>query len=110
MVEFFENSLPELVVSVLSLIGTVAIVATLNTSVFVACAVTAAATTVLYALTGRLTIRYNQGLNDEHEQQVDGVHSSDPRHLGAHPLPLYFQGWLRLREISGRLARVGGPL
>ncbi len=172
VVEFFENSLPELVVSVLSLIGTVAIVATLNTSVFVACAVTAAATTVLYTLTGRLTIRYNQGLNDEHERQVDAVHSSDPRHLGAHlrrmmrwnirlsdleaanyginwvfmiallvfsvgasvhdspeygsvfavvmyvfqfmesmmMLPLYFQGWLRLREISGRLARVGGPM
>ena len=166
LVEFFENSLPELVVSLLSLVGTIAVLATLNGSVFAACAVAAAATTILYALTGRLTVRYNRGLNDEHERQVDVVHGSDPRRLAEHLrammrwnirlsdleaanyginwvfmiallvfavsasvhdspeygsvfavvmyvfqfmesmmlLPLYFQGWLRLREISGRLA------
>ena len=27
---------------------------------------------------------YNEGLNDEHERQVDAVHSSDPRRLGEH--------------------------
>ena len=146
------------------------IVATLNLPVFFGCIAAAAATVGLYALTGRLTMRYNQGLNDEHEQQVDAVHSGDPRRLGRHLrammrwnirlsdleaanygvnwvfmiallvfavsaaveetseygavfavvmyvfqfmesmmlLPLFYQQWLRLREISGRLARVAG--
>ena len=146
------------------------VVATLNLAVFVACMAAAIATVTLYALTGRLTTRYNEGLNDEHERQVDAVHSSDPRRLGEHLrammrwnirlsdleatnyginwvfmitllvfavsaavretpeygavfalvmyvfqfmesvmlLPLFYQQWLRLREISGRLARVVG--
>lgn len=124
------------------------------------------ATVVLHALTGKLTIRYNEGLNDEHERQVDAVDSGDPVRLGRHlratmrwnirlsdleaanfgvnwvfmiallvfavsaattetaeygaifaivmyvfqfvesmmMLPFFYQQWLRLREISGRLA------
>jgi hypothetical protein len=171
MVEFFENSMPELINSVLGLVGTVVIVATLNFQVFLGCLAAAAATVTLYALTGRLTIRYNQGLNDQHERQVDAVGSGDPGRLGEHLrammrwnirlsdleaanyginwvfmiallvfavsaavteapeygavfalvmyvfqfmesvmlLPLFYQQWLRLREISGRLARAVGP-
>ena len=170
IVEFFENLLPELVINVLGLVGIMLVVATLNLQVFLGCVVAAIATVTLYALTGRLTIRYNEGLNDEHERRVDVVHSSDPRRLGEHLrammrwnirlsdleaanygvnwvfmiallvfavsaavretaeygavfavvmyvfqfmesvmlLPLYYQQWLRLREISGRLARVAG--
>ena len=170
IVEFFENSLPELINSVLGLGGTMLIVATLNFPVFVGCLAAAAATVVLYALTGRLTTRYNQGLNDEHERQVDAVHSGDAARLGEHlrammrwnirlsdleaanfginwvfmiallvfavgaavqataeygaifalvmyvfqfmesmmMLPFFYQEWLRLREISGRLGDVAG--
>ena len=166
MVEFFENSLPELINSVLGLGGTVVILAVLNVPVFLGCVVVALATVTLYALTGKLTIRYNEGLNDEHERQVDAVDSGDPRRLGDHlrammrwnirlsdleaanfgvnwvfmiallvfavsaaveqtadygavfavvmyvfqfvesmlMLPFFYQEWLRLREISGRLA------
>jgi len=168
IVEFFENSLPELINSGLGLVGTMLIVAALNFPVFLACLATAAATVVLYALTGRLTTRYNQGLNDEHERQVDAVDSGDPGRLGRHlrammrwnirlsdleaanfgtnwvfmiallvfavsaavrdtaeygavfavvmyvfqfmeammMLPFFYQEWLRLREISGRLETV----
>ena len=146
------------------------IVATLNFPVFLGCLAAAAATVILYALTGRLTTRYNQGLNDEHERQVDAVHSGDPGRLGEHLrammrwnirlsdleaanfginwvfmiallvfavsaavqetaeygavfavvmyvfqfmesmmlLPFFYQEWLRLREISGRLAGAVG--
>lgn len=166
IVEFFENSLPELVNSALGLGGVMLIVATLNFPVFVGCLAAAAATVALYALTGRLTTRYNRGLNDEHERQVDAVDSGDPGRLGEHLrammrwnirlsdleaanfginwvfmiallvfavgaavretaeygtvfavvmyvfqfmesmmlLPFFYQEWLRLREISGRLA------
>ncbi len=170
IVEFFENSLPELVNSVLGLGGTVLILAALNVPVFLGCLVVAVATVVLYLLTGGLTMRYNQGLNDEHERQVDAVDSGDPARVAKHlrammrwnirlsdleaanfginwvfmigllvfavtaattetteygsvfaivmyafqfvesmlMLPFFYQEWLRLREISGRLAEAEG--
>ena len=170
VVEFFENSLPQLINSVIGLGGTVLILAALNFPVFLGCLVIAVATVVLYALTGGLTTRYNQGLNDEHERQVDAVDSGDPARLAKHlrammrwnirlsdleaanfginwvfmiallvfavsaattdtteygavfaivmyvfqfvesmlMLPFFYQEWLRLREISGRLAAAEG--
>ena len=170
IVEFFENSLPELINAVIGLAGTVLILAALNLPVFLGCLVVALATVVLYLLTGGLTMRYNQGLNDEHERQVDAVDSGDPARLAKHlrammrwnirlsdleaanfginwvfmigllvfavsaattetteygavfaivmyvfqfvesmlMLPFFYQEWLRLREISGRLAAAEG--
>ena len=84
IVGFFENSLPELLISVLGLAGTVVILATLNGPVFVGCLISMAATIGLYALTGRLTTRYNAGLNDEHERRVDIVHSGHPARVARH--------------------------
>ena len=169
IVEFFENSLPALVNSLIGLAGTMLILWLLNVPVFLGCLVVAVATVTLYALTGRLTTRYNKGFNDQYERQVDAVHSGDPRRLREHlrammrwnirlsdleaanfgvnwvfmtgllvfavaaaaeqtleygavfaivmyvfqfvesmlGIPLYYQQWLRLREISGRLAGVG---
>ncbi len=166
IVEFFENSLPALVNSVLGLAGTVLILWLLNVPVFLGCVVVAVATMTLYAVTGRLTTRYNEGYNDQYERQVDAVGSGDPVRLGRHlrammrwnirlsdleaanfgvnwvfmtgllvfavaaaaeqtleygavfaivmyvfqfvesmlGIPLYYQQWLRLREISGRFA------
>ena len=166
VVEFFENSLPALVNSLLGLAGTVLILWLLNVPVFLGCLVVAVATVTLYALTGRLTTRYNEGFNDQYERQVDAVHSGDSMQLREHlrammrwnirlsdleaanfgvnwvfmtgllifavaasaeqtleygavfaivmyvfqfvesmmGIPLYYQQWLRLREISGRLA------
>lgn len=165
VVEFFENSLPSLVNAVLGLVGTVAILATLNLPVFVGCAAVMVATAVVYALTGRLTIRFNEEYNDEYERRVEAVESGDPGQVGRHVrrmmrwniklsdleaanfgvvwllmmallvfsvsasvtdqvqygevfavvmyvfqfmeavtlLPLHYQQWLRLREITGRL-------
>ena len=150
--------------------GTVLILSALNLPVFLGCLVVAVGTVALYALTGGLTTRYNQGLNDEHERQVDAVDSGDPARLGKHlrammrwnirlsdleaanfginwvfmiallvfavsaattetaeygtvfavvmyvfqfvesmlMLPFFYQEWLRLREISGRLAAAEG--
>ena len=165
IVEFFENSLPELITSVLQLAGTILIPSTLNLPIFGGCVAVVGVTVAVYALTGRLTTRYNRRLNDEHERQVDAVESGDAVRVGRHirdmmrwniklsdleaanfgivwlfmigllvysieaaaektvaygtvfaivmyvfqfmksiaSLPLYYQQWLRLREISGRL-------
>ncbi len=169
IVEFFENSLPELVNSALGLVGTVLILSVLNLPVFIGCLAVSLVTVTIYALTGKLTTRYHEGLNDEHERQVDAVDSGDPVRVARHirrlmrwnirlsdleaanfginwvfmlgllvfavtaaaqstaeygavfaivmyvfqfiesmlALPFYYQQWLRLREISGRLAMVG---
>ena len=169
IVEFFENSLPNLITSVIGLAGTILILSLLNLPVFLGCLAVIGVTVVLYALTGRLTTRYNKGLNDEHERQVDIVKTADAARAGRHLrdlmrwkiklsdleaanfgivwlfmiallafsiwsaanetveygtvfsvvmyvfqfaesvilLPLYYQQWLRLREISGRLATLG---
>ena len=168
IVEFFENSLPGLITSVVGLAGTILILSALNLPVFLACLAITGATIALYALTGGLTTRYNEGLNDEHERQVDAVASGDAARVGRHLrdlmrwnirlsdleaanfgivwlfmigllvfsigeaadktvaygmvfaivmyvfefvgsvtlLPFYYQEWLRLREISGRLAAI----
>ena len=165
IVEFFENSLPQLITSILQLAGTVLILSTLNLPVFGGCVAVIGVTVTVYALTGRLTTRYNRRLNDEHERQVDAVESGDALRVGRHirdmmrwniklsdleaanfgvvwlfmigllvfsigaaaektieygtvfaivmyvfqfmesvvALPLYYQQWLRLRGISGRL-------
>ena len=169
VVQFFEHSLPQLITSTIGLVGTVVILSTLNVPVFIGCAVAGIATVTLYAITGKLTTRYNEGFNDQYERQVDAVHSGDPRRLGEHlcammrwnirlsdleaatfginwvlmisllvfavgaaaertveygavfavvmyvfqfmesmtDIPFYYQQWLRLREISGRLAGAG---
>ena len=169
IVEFFENSLPELVNSALGLVGTVLILSVLNLPVFIGCLAVSLVTVTIYALTGKLTTRYQEGLNDEHERQVDAVDSGDPVRVARHirrlmrwnirlsdleaanfginwvfmlgllvfavtaaaqstaeygavfaivmyvfqfiesmlALPFYYQQWLRLREISSRLAVVG---
>ena len=84
MVEFFENSLPELIVSIVGLAGTVLILSALNFPIFVGCLIVIAATITLYALTGRLTTRYNEGLNDEYERRVDIVHTGNPARVARH--------------------------
>ncbi len=164
-VEFFENSVPALVRSIIELAGPILILSALSRPVFYGCLAVLGVTVAVYALTGRMTTRYNRELNDEHERQVDAVESGDSARIGRHlremmrwniklsdleagtfgvvwlfligllvysiavtaentvaygavfaivmyvfqftesvaSLPLYFQQWLRLREISGRL-------
>ena len=166
IVEFLENSLPELITNVLQLAGVILILSTLNLPIFGGCVVVIGVTAAVYVLTGRLTTRYNRRYNDQYEQQVDAVESGDATRVGGHirammrwniklsdleaanfgivwlfmiallvfsigaaadniveygkvfaivmyvfqfleaviSLPLYYQQWLRLREISGRLS------
>ena len=170
IVEFLENSLPELITSVLQLAGVILILSTLNLPIFGGCVVVIGVTVAIYVLTGRLTTRFNRSYNDQYEQQVDAVESGDAARVGRHirdmmrwniklsdleaanfgiiwllmiallvfsigaaagdiveygkvfaivmyvfqfmeavmSLPLYYQQWLRLREISGRLTEMVG--
>ena len=171
IVEFLENSLPELMTNVLQLAGVILILSTLNLPIFGGCVLVIGVTVAVYVLTGRLTTRFNRSYNDQYEQQVDAVESGDAARVGRHirdmmrwnirlsdleaanfgivwlfmiallvfsigaaaddiveygkvfaivmyvfqfmeavmSLPLYYQQWLRLREISGRLVTMVAP-
>lgn len=164
IVQFFEDDLPQLISSLIGLVGTIGILWALTLPVALGCFAVAVVMVVLYALTGRLTTRYNKGLNDELEQQVDAIR--DTSRVGRHLrdfmrwkiklsdleagnfgvvwlfmmallvftiqsatrkgldygsvfsvvmyvfqfaesvilLPMYYQQWLRLRDISRRIA------
>ena len=78
-VEFFENSVPALVRSIVELGGPILILSALSRPVFYGCLAVLGVTAAVYALTGRITTRYNRELNDEHERQVDAVESGENR-------------------------------
>lgn len=166
VVEFFENSLPTLVSSVLGLVGTVAILSALSLPIFAGCMIVVVATVAVYGWTGKFTTRFNEGYNNEYERRVEIVDSGNPARVARHirrimrwniklsdleaanfgilwvlmaallaysvhatardtveyggvvavvmyvfqfiesvaMLPLFYQQWLRLREIVGRLS------
>lgn len=84
IVEFFENSLPTLVSSVLGLAGTVLILSALNVPIFLGCLGVTAATAIVYGATGRFTTRWNQAFNDEYERRVEVVESGVAGRVGRH--------------------------
>ncbi len=84
IVEFLENSLPELITNVLQLAGVILILSTLDLPIFVGCVVVICVTVAVYVLTGRLTTRFNRSYNDQYEQQVDAVESGDAARVGSH--------------------------
>lgn len=70
MVEFFENSIPELLSNFIGLGGTLIIVFTLNQSVFVGCLIAMVLIVVIYLLSSSKTLNFNSKYNSEYERQV----------------------------------------
>ncbi|MEM6378571.1 MAG: ABC transporter six-transmembrane domain-containing protein [Bacteroidota bacterium] len=169
LVEFLENSFPELISSIIGLIGVISIIATLNLNVFYGSLIATAIVFLVYWLTSSKTIRLNKMSNDEMEKQVDVISKNEKEALEHHlkemmhwniklsdleatnfsiswivliiflvaaivisvndgivkygalfslimyvfqymenvlNLPLFYQNWLRLREIKERLEQV----
>ncbi|MCE7994741.1 MAG: hypothetical protein HEP71_22390 [Roseivirga sp.] len=169
VVEFLENSLPQLVNSSLGLIGTLIIIGTLNLKILAGCMVILLIVLLVYGLSVKKTIRLNAGYNDELECQVDMISEHQPILLRNHlrklmkwnirlsdletvnfsvvwlfmmaflvlsiimainegmasygavfalvlylfqfietaiVMPLFYQQWLRLKEITGRLTDI----
>lgn len=76
-VEFLENSMPTIVTSVIGLFGILAIIFTLNLSVFGACIALFVLMVTVYLLSGKLNFRFNKNYNDELENQVAALDSKD---------------------------------
>ncbi len=83
-VEFLENSMPSIVSSSIGLVGTLAILASLNVAVFVACMALFLAMLVLYWLTGPRNMALNRGYNDELERRVSVLESQNPSEINSH--------------------------
>lgn len=83
-VEFMENALPELINSILGLLGVIVIIATLNFKVFIGCIISTVLIMVIYSITTRKTIKLNKAYNDEVEKQVDEITKNDMSGLSSH--------------------------
>ncbi len=81
MVEFFENSVPQIVNSIIALAGTLLIVATLNLKIFAGCLITLFIVFLVYALTKNKTVRFNIEYNNALERQVDILAKNEPSDL-----------------------------
>jgi len=81
IVEFFENSIPQIFNSIIGLAGTLIIVASLNTKIFMGCLVILLVVFCVYALTKNKTIRFNTAYNNSLEQQVEILSKNDKPNL-----------------------------
>jgi ABC-type bacteriocin/lantibiotic exporter with double-glycine peptidase domain len=84
LVEFFENSIPEIVSSLIGLVGALGIIWYLNLQVFLACLVTTVLIVIVYALSSKRTYRLNSGYNQELEEQVKTLTNAKPPEVVAH--------------------------
>lgn len=73
LVEFFENSFPELIVSLTGLIGTVIILYSLDLQIFLGCLGVLVLIILTFAITSKRTIALNHHYNNALEQQVTAV-------------------------------------
>ncbi len=70
LVAFFQVSVPHLTTGAVGILGTVLILAGIDTRLLVACIALLVLVVIVYAATGRLNLRLNEGYNDELERQV----------------------------------------
>ncbi len=74
-VEFLENSMPEVIGAIFSLIGIISIIATLNIQVFYACIALLFLIFIIYLVTGKFNFRLNAQYNEQLEKQVEILES-----------------------------------
>lgn len=82
--EFLENSLPELINNIIGLVGVVLILFSLNINVFYGSLMVTTVIFMVYWLTGKKTIDYNEAYNNEMERQVDVLDKNDQNALKNH--------------------------
>lgn len=84
LIEFLENSLPELINNIFGLFGVIAIIATLNLNIFYSSLIVTLIIFLVYRLTSSKTIQFNKSSNDELEKQIDTINKNDESELNHH--------------------------
>lgn len=77
IVAFFQESMPELTMGAVGILGTMFILGGIDARLLVACIALLALVVIVYAATGRLNLRLNEGYNDELERQVAALQQDD---------------------------------
>ncbi len=83
-VEFFENSFPEIINSIIALGGALLIILFLNFKIFIACLIVTAVIGLIYSLTSTKTYRLNRGYNAELEKRVKVLEQGDKNGVVGH--------------------------
>ena len=83
-VEFLENSLPDILIHLISLFGTLVILAIIDLRVFGVCLVGGLVTGGIYAFSEKRILWLNRGQNDELERQVSAIDSRVSSLVDAH--------------------------
>ena len=76
-VEFLENTMPQMITALISLVGILSIIATLNTNVFFACLSLLGLVVLIYTITGKFNYKLNANYNNQLEKQVDVLTARD---------------------------------
>lgn len=84
IVEFMEESMPELASSMITLVGTIVILAFLDIKIFLGCIALIVIAVVTYWLSSGRTLRLNKRFNDELELQVDTIQNGTRAHFTTH--------------------------
>ncbi|SHG28251.1 ABC transporter six-transmembrane domain-containing protein [Flagellimonas flava] len=84
LVEFLENTLPELINTLIGLVGVMCILLLLNQKVFWGGVLVTGMVVVIYALSSKKTIFFNEQANDELERQVEVISQKNTVKLGEH--------------------------
>ncbi len=84
VVEFFENSAPEIINNTIALIGTLAIIATMDLRIFFGCLIILLLVMLVYGFSEKRTVRYNASYNSELENQVTVLSENNPIQLRWH--------------------------
>lgn len=83
-VEFLENSMPEIIGVIISMVGGVIIIASLNFQVFLACLALLVLILIVYGVTGKLNFNLNSEYNNQLEQQVSVLESRQSSSIQQH--------------------------
>lgn len=98
-VEFLENVMPEIVQSIVNLIGALVLIAFLDLSVFFACVGLLILMISIFYITGKKNYSLNTGFNDELENQVAVLSTNSQAQLNKH-LKLLMQWNIKLSDLE----------
>ncbi|WP_445366055.1 ABC transporter six-transmembrane domain-containing protein [Microbulbifer sp. ANSA001] len=84
IVEFFENSLPEVITVSIGMVGLLIIISAINLNVFLACLAILALIILIYCVIGNTNYQLNESYNNELEYQVDALKQPNVEHAKAH--------------------------
>ncbi|MDW3196921.1 MAG: ABC transporter six-transmembrane domain-containing protein [Cytophagales bacterium] len=83
-VEFFENSLPEIINGLIALVGTILLIGSMNQTVFIGCMVSMILVIIVYGASQKYTLKYHTSYNEELENRVDVLSQNSPISLNWH--------------------------